>query len=79
MLSLRSTALARPQLYPLDWIADQPVMGRAASPWLEIWQRHHGCLSGSAAQGVSYVTLLWLGDAEPAAGGGDHGAGPARE
>ena len=36
----------------------------------------YGGLSGDAALIVSYVTLNWLGHVEPAAGGGDHGAGP---
>jgi hypothetical protein len=61
LLSLRSTALARPQLYPMVLLPDEPVMRWTASPWWKVWQRHHGGLSGSAALVVPYVTLLWLG------------------
>ena len=78
MLSLRATALARPPFDPVDRIPDEPVMGWAASAWVTVGRRHDWGLSGSAALVVLYVTPLGLGEVEPAAGGGDPGAGPAQ-
>src|SRR4051794_26478020 len=79
MLLFRSAALAGPPLDPLDGIPNEPVVGWAASPRWTTWQRHSGGLSGDAARVVSYVTLHGLGQVKPAAGGGDHGAGPTGE
>ena len=78
VLSLRATALARPPFDPVDRIPDEPVMGWAASAWVQVGRRHDWGLSGSAALVVLYVTPLGLGEVEPAAGGGDPGAGPVQ-